>query len=76
MLLKIRDYMRSEKVASNQQLAREFQLDLAALQPMLDIWLDKGVITRCNQPASCKSRCSSKCQSQPPVYYQYLGSVN
>ena len=70
MLLQIRDYMREEKIASNQQLAREFRLDLAALQPMLDIWLDKGVITRCNEPASCKSPCS-KCQTQPPVYYQY-----
>lgn len=71
MLLQIRDYMRENRVASNQQLAREFRLDITALQPMLDIWLGKGVIVRCNQAASCKSRCTSKCHSQPPVYYQY-----
>ena len=71
MLLQIRDYMREHKVASNQQLAREFRLDITALQPMLDIWLGKGVIVRCNKPASCKSPCSSKCRIQPPEYYQY-----
>ena len=71
MLLQIRDYMREHKVASNQQLAREFRLDITALQPMLDIWLGKGVIERCSTPASCKSPCSSKCRSQPPEYYQY-----
>lgn len=71
MLLQIRDYLRAEKVASNQQLAREFRLDLTALQPMLDVWLRKGVIIRCNASASCKSSCSSRCRAQPPVYYQY-----
>lgn len=70
MLLQIRDYLRRERVASNQQIAREFGLDLDALEPMLALWLRKGVIACCQQSSACKSRCF-KCKT-PPVYYQYL----
>ena len=44
MLLQIRDFIQREQVASTQQLAREFHIDEKALQPMLDIWVNKGVI--------------------------------
>ena len=71
MLLQIRDYLRRERVASNQQMAREFSLDLLALQPMLDLWLRKGVIECCQEKSGCQSRCF-KCKTQPPVYYQYV----
>lgn len=73
MLLQLRDYLRREKVASNQQLAREFKLDNQALLPMLEIWVKKGVIARCEKTAGCQSQCF-KCQTTPPVYYQYLTS--
>lgn len=74
MLLQIRDYLRREQVASNQQIAREFRLDLQALQPMLDLWLRKGVIEHCQEKSTCQSRCF-KCKTQPPVYYQYINSL-
>jgi hypothetical protein len=70
MLLQIRDYIRHEKVASNQQIAREFGLDMEALQPMLDIWQTKGIITPCQEKPGCQSRCQS-CQT-PPVYYRMI----
>lgn len=70
MLLQICDYIRREHIVSTQQLSREFQLDLAALQPMLDIWVRKGIITQCKQSPQCKSTCF-KCRT-PPQYYQYL----
>ncbi|MCC5791208.1 MAG: hypothetical protein JJT82_01165 [Legionellaceae bacterium] len=73
MLLQIRDYIRREKVVSNQQLARAFQLDVDSLQPMLDCWLAKGRISLCQAPVGCKSRCF-KCQ-QPPVYYAYVPAL-
>ncbi|MBA3536798.1 MAG: hypothetical protein H0T84_09340 [Tatlockia sp.] len=69
MLLQIRDYLRRERVASNQQIAREFRLDLQALQPMLELWLRKGLIVNCQEQSACQSHCF-KCQTQPPVYYQ------
>lgn len=71
MLLQIRDYIRRERIASNQQLAREFRIDAQALQPMLEVWLRKGVIACCQEKSPCQSRCF-KCKTQPPVYYQYL----
>lgn len=73
MLLQILEYMRREKVASNQQIAREFGLDLTALQPMLDCWLRKGTLIPCKEKSACQSKCF-KCQTQPPVYYQYLST--
>lgn len=72
MLLQIRDYLIRERVASNQQMAREFNLDPQALQPMLDRWLAKGLIECCQKPSACQSRCF-KCVKQPPVYYQIKG---
>ncbi|KTD28062.1 MULTISPECIES: FeoC-like transcriptional regulator [Legionella] len=71
MLLQIRDYLRRHRVASNQQIAREFQIELQALQPMLDLWLRKGVIACCQEKSDCQSSCF-KCKTQPPVYYQTL----
>ncbi len=71
MLLQIRDYICREGVVSSQQLAREFRLDLPALQPMLDLWIGKGVIRKCQEKANCQSTCF-KCRSDSPEYYQYL----
>ncbi len=72
MLLQIRNYIHQEQVVSTQQLIREFHLDLSALQPMLDIWLEKGFIKKYTQNFSvnCKSTCL-KCRNIPD-YYQYV----
>lgn len=70
MLLQIRDYLSQEKVASNQQIAREFGLELDALQPMLDIWQSKGLIMPCQEKSNCKSPCQN-CRT-PPVYYRMV----
>ena len=69
MLLQIRDYFLREQVASTQQLAREFHIDEQALQPMLDVWIRKGVIKPCQQDkAGCQSACA-RCKTNPPVFY-------
>lgn len=70
MLLQIRDYICREGVVSSQQISREFRLDLPALQPMLDLWIGKGVIQKCQEQAHCKSACF-KCRINAPEYYQY-----
>ena len=69
MLLHIRDFIQREQVASTQQLAREFCIDEQALQPMLEIWVSKGVIERCQEKAGCQSACS-RCKTNAPVFYQ------
>ncbi len=70
MLLQIRDYICRQGVVSTQQLTREFHLDLPALQPMLDLWVKKGVIRKCQEKANCQSTCF-KCRINAPEYYQY-----
>lgn len=69
MLVQIRDYIHREGVVSTQQLCREFHLDLPALQPMLDIWVKKGSIKKCQEKADCQSSCF-KCRVQSLDYYQ------
>lgn len=77
MLLQIREFMRREKIASNQQIARVFHVDLNALEPMLEIWLRKGalVYAQAEAQSSCASGCASlSCRTQSIVYYRYVGS--
>ncbi|TAL64394.1 MAG: hypothetical protein EPN84_03480 [Legionella sp.] len=69
MLLQIRDFIHNAGVVSTQQLTREFRVDLPALQPMLDLLMRKGFISKCNQQANCQSSCF-KCRSQSIEYYQ------
>lgn len=71
MLLQLRDYIRQQQVVSNQQIAREFHVDPLALQPMLDVWLRKGVISACEDKAACKTSCFKCATRQPPMYYRY-----
>lgn len=74
MLLQIRDFISRQKVVSTQQLTREFHLDLPALQPMLDLWVKKGAIQKCQEKANCQSTCF-KCRTQTVEYYEYLAPL-
>lgn len=69
MLLQIRDFIQREHVVSTQQLAREFHIDEQALQPMLNIWMNKGTIEKCQEKTGCQSACS-RCKTNAPVFYQ------
>lgn len=71
MLLQIRDFIRREQVVSIQQLTREFHLEEPALKPMLEIWINKGVIRPCEEKTACQSSCF-RCNTQSPQYYQYI----
>ena len=70
MLLQIRKYIARAGVVSTQHLSREFHLDITALLPILDIWVNKGVIRKCEEKTNCKSACI-KCRTSTE-YYQYL----
>ena len=74
MLLQIRDFIRQSEVVSTQQMAREFHLDEQALQPMLDIWVRKGMIEKCHEKAACESACM-RCKTHVPVFYQVCRSA-
>lgn len=69
MLLQIREFISREQVVSTQQLTREFHIDEQALQPILDIWVKRGVICVVEGKTSCKTKCF-RCDSKQPVFYQ------
>ena len=71
MLLQIRDFIEREQVVSTQLLAREFHVDMLALEPMLDCWVSRGVIRRCEQKIACKTSCFG-CNTNEPVFYQFV----
>lgn len=68
MLLQLRDYIQRERVVSIQQLTREFHMDMTALQPMLDLWVKKGVIFPHQNKNACQSTCS-RCSISTVVFY-------
>lgn len=72
MLVQIRDYLSQQKIASNQQIAREFGLSLDALEPMLTCWIRKKIIEVYEGQKSCLKACF-RCKGSNIVYYQFLG---
>lgn len=75
MLQQIRKYIQRENCVNIKQIARNFGLDVSALQPMLDIWVRKGVIESPSNSASCVKSCFQQCQQNTPVLYQYVKSI-
>lgn len=70
MLLQIRDYICRQDMVSLQQLAREFYMDEKAIQPMLDLWVKKGVIQAVENEGDCKTKCSKCGPKAVTTYYQ------
>lgn len=68
MLFKLRDYILREGVVSSQQLSRAFHVERSALQPMLDFWINKGIISTHQPKQVCQSPCPS-CHVSPVVFY-------
>ena len=75
MLLKLREYIRREGLVSTDQLSRFFHIDEQALEPMLEIWVAKGVLVKHEDKpkTACGSGCN-RCQSNSRRYYQFKQS--
>lgn len=71
MLLAIRSYIKQEKIVGQTQIARYFQVDQQALQPMLDILIRKKVIQVVDGLDGCQKSCQS-CPVNLEKYYQIL----
>lgn len=71
MLLQLRDYLAKEGFVSLEQLARVFKTDTTALEPMLDVWVARGVLQVEEQKAACVTACGG-CGGDVPKYYRYL----
>ena len=71
MLLQLRDFIHEQLVVSTQQLSRAFHVEAQALQPMLDIWVQRGVIRQCHEKTACQSSCfRNDCKTL--VFYQFI----
>ena len=68
MLLQIRDFIHRERIVSLQQLTRAFHVEEQALQPMLDIWIRRGVIRQYQEKTSCQRKCF-RCNTTVPQFY-------
>jgi len=70
MLLQIREFIAREHTVSITQLARYFQMDEYAVQPILEILIRKKIIRVAVQAKSCHNSCH-KCPTNTQRYYQY-----
>lgn len=70
MLFDLRDYLAKETSASIEQLSRHFRADKSALLPMLDVWVNKGVIQSFSPQNNCAASCLG-CDEVMKTYYQY-----
>ena len=71
MLLQLLDFIKREQVVSLKVLSREFCIDEEALQPMLSIWIKRGVIELCDEKMECNTKCFG-CNSSSLVFYQFI----
>lgn len=74
MLLQIRKFISQQGFVSLKQLTRAFHIDEHALEPMLMIWIKKGVIAPYEPNMNCKGSCQ-RCKTEIPVYYQYVAKA-
>lgn len=71
MLLALRDFIKKVKIASIEQLSREFHVSTDALEPMLDIWINRGVVKK-QVNATCNSVSCFACGIKNLAYYQWI----
>ncbi len=67
MLLPLRDFIQRSQQATPKQIAREFGIDIHALEPMLDFLVKKGLIAR-HQEKNCRTYCKLACQTNRTMY--------
>ena len=76
MLIKIRDYLKQQKVCSLADLSVKFNTTPEAMRGMLSHWLRKGQLS-CEQPVcfvACKKGCVS-CDPAELEIYRWQGKV-
>lgn len=67
----VKDYIKMRQVISLRELANHFDVSEPAMEGILKLWLDRGVI-QLQQGFACKKTClNGSCQKKNP-YYQYI----
>ena len=77
MLLGIRQYLIERQRASLQDLALHFDTTPDAMRGMLEIWIKKGKIIKCDAAAcgGCSSGCSAAQQDEAYEYNEVRAQV-
>lgn len=68
MLLAIKDYMTTKKIANLQELSLHFKKQPDTMRCMLQHWIRKGKICRADKPAGCGVKCQMCKPSIAEVY--------
>lgn len=66
MLLAIKDYMRERERVTLRELAIRFESDPDAVRAMLDKWIEKGKVVKCDGYAcnDCSTHCTTAQQEE------------
>jgi len=71
MILALKTYFAKHKLVSTRQLSKEFMTTSLALEPMLQHWLNKGLIKPYQPCNSCSMACGG-CSSPLDHWYQWV----
>lgn len=76
-LIELKQHLQTVRIATLAGLCAIFKMEPTTIQPMLDFWIKKGVLRRCQNPTNCQSACSSclQCGIQKNDYYEWVVSV-
>jgi hypothetical protein len=72
MLYELRNYIKKYNSVSIAQISRAFMVDIHAMKPMIDIWVNKGVVKMHNHPLNCKSSCGGCAKESSNTYYCWI----
>ena len=70
-LLKIKQYLRERKLVPLQDVATHFRVDVEAIRPLLDVWVNKGKAKRHANNLGCQKGCC-KCDPASIETYEWL----
>jgi putative ferrous iron transport protein C len=73
-LLEIKNYLMRVKIASLSSLSTYFNCDSELLRNMLNHWIRKGCVRRCQKTPACGSQCH-QCPVQATELYEWLTPV-
>lgn len=73
MISDIKKYMKERKIVSLSDLSVHFAVDETALEKIMELLIEKGIVVRKDCTGKC-SECSSTCgQVSKMVFYEYTG---
>ncbi len=70
-LIQLKQYLRGRKVTPLQDMALHFKVDIAAVRPLLEVWMAKGKVRNIEGvAANCGGCC--KCDAAAIELYEWL----